>query len=408
MSNNTYSLPIKKNLVINFCFETSFWAFLVLNAPTIKLLYFSPAVNAIAIVGLYLSYFLKTPKIMISKTRIKCLAIMSFFWAILLLYGIFGTLAVVDTKLFIRYISVYIAVVGLIFFITERDLPKIVFWQIIWGTGLSIYQIFYGVSYANYDNHIHYNIVATPLASSLLAILGLLFLTKNITDKILIKVVLWLCMMFNLIALAGLWGRRHLLFSLLIFSIFILLKYNYLVLFKSKNFLNFLKIAVSFTVIVLIGIYNLQSRLSDAGLQRYYSLFYETETESRYYLLYQPAIEAITNNPFGYGLNASETIVGYAPHNIVLEILISGGIFGFIPFLIFVVLFFKKVKVAITHSSYQTAFAMISLYLFLSLNVGLDLASSYAGLGSMAITICTTKNQNYKMSKAYKYVPHKD
>lgn len=399
MSNNIYTLPIKKLSLFNFFLDTSFWGFLVLNIPSIKILYFSQAVNVIAIASLYLSYFLKTSKIMIGKTRIQCFVIMSLFWGILFLYGIIGTQAVVDTKLFLRYVSVYLAIVGFIFFITEKDVSKIVLWQIIWGTSLSIYQIFYGISYANYSNNqIHYNTVGTPLASSLLAILGILFFTKNITNNILMKVVLSICMMFNLIALTTLFGRRHLLFSLLIFLFFILLKYNYLILFKSKSFFNFLKIAVPFIVIICIGIYNLQSRLSDFGLERYYRLFYETNEETRL-KLYLPAIEAITNNPFGYGLNASETIVGYAPHNIVLEILISGGIFAFIPFLIFVVLFFKKVKVAITYSSYQTAFAMISLYLFLNWNVGADLASSYICLGSMAITICTTKNKNYKTNK---------
>ena len=272
-------------------------------------------------------------------------------------------------------------------------MPKIVFWQILWGSCLSIYQIFYGVSSANYShNQIHYNTIAIPLTSSFLAILGLLFFTKNITNNILLKVVLFICMLFNLIGLTTLEGRGPFIFTLSILVIFALSKYDYSTLFKSKNFANFLKMVISVIIILCIAIYNLQSRLSYFSLYRYYRLFNQIGKEPRLQL-YKSAIEAITNNPFGYGLNASENLVGYYPHNIFLEILISGGIFALIPFLIFVVLFFKKVKVATTHYSYQTSLAMISLYLFLVWNVSWDLASSYICLGSMAITICTTKNK---------------
>ena len=399
MSKNTYPLTIRKLSSLNFFFAPAFWGFLVLNIPSIKILFFSQAVNVIAIVGLYLSYFLKTSKIKVDKTRIKCFVIMCLFWGILFLYGIFGTQAVVDTELFLRYISVYIAIVGLVFFITEKDVPKIVFWQIFWGTSLSIYQIFYGVSYVNYSNEqIQYNTVAIPLTSSLLAILGLLFFSKNITNNILIKVVLCVCVIFNLIGLTTLEGRRHFIFVLLIVLIFTLSKYNFLVVFKSKKLSNLLKISVSVAVIAWIVIYNLQSRLNEFALYRYYRLFNEIDEEPRIQL-YKSSIEAIISNPFGYGLNASETVIGYYPHNIFLEILISGGIFCLIVFLIFVILFFKKVKVATTNSSYQNSFAMISFYLFLVWNVGWDLASSYMCLGSMAITICTTKNNNYKTNK---------
>ncbi len=394
MLKNSLLLPRRIFSFNNFSLGTPFWAFFILNIPSLKLLYSSEIVNVLAIIGLGFTYFLNSSKILIGNNRIKCFIIFSLFWGILLAYGIFGADAVVSNIIFLRYISVYLTVLGLIFFISEKDLPKIIFWQITWGTILSIYQINYGFDF-NKFNGIHYNTVAIPMTGSLLIILGLIFFTKNIVRKPIDKFILWTCLLLNILSVTTLEGRGPILYSLLVLIIFLFWKNNYFSILKSRNFIQFLKALLITSVLFYIGFINLQSKLSTWGLERYYSLFYQIQQESRIQL-YQAAIKAIIENPFGYGLNAAEKLVGFYPHNIFLEILISAGIIGLIPFLLLLILYFQKIKKTVKNSSYHLPFAIMSLYLFFTWNTSFDLASSYMCIGSMVIVICNSNN--YKKS----------
>ncbi|MGK7950547.1 MAG: O-antigen ligase family protein [Xenococcaceae cyanobacterium] len=390
MLKNSLLLPRKIFSFKNFSLGTPFWAFFILNLPSIKLLYSSEIVNILAIIGLGFTYFLNSSKILIGEKRIQCFAIFSLFWMILLIYGIFGSDAVVSNLIFLRYISVYFTVVGLIFFISEKDLPKIIVWQIIWGTILSIYQINYGFNFDKFEG-IHYQTVAIPMTTSLLIILGLIFFTKNIVRKKNDKFILWTCLLLNILSITTLEGRSPLLFSLLVLVIFLLYKVNWGFFLKGRNSLKILRVVLITFILIYIGFINLQAKLSNWGLERYYRLFYNIQQEPRIGL-YQGAIRAIIENPLGYGLNAAEKLIGFYPHNIFLEILISAGIIGLIPFLILVALYIHKMKNTVKKSSYHVPFAMMSLYLFFTWNVSFDLASSYMSIGSMVIVICTSNN----------------
>lgn len=391
MIKNRLLLPREIFSFKNFSLSTPFWAFLILNLPSIKLIYSSEIVNVLAVIGLAFTYFLNSSKILIGNKRIKCFVIFSLLWVILLAYGIFGSDAVVSNQILLRYISVYFTVLGLIFFITEKDLPKIIFWQITWGTILSICQINYGFDFDKFER-IHYNTVAIPMTGSLLMILGFIFFTKNIGKKNFDKIILWSCLLLNILSVTTLEGRGPLLFSLLVLIIFYGCQNNSFNFLKGRQIIQVSRVLLITSVLFYIGFINLQSKLSDWGLERYYRLLYHIQEEPRI-KLYQAALRVIADNPFGYGLNAAEQLIGFYPHNIFLEILISAGIIGIIPFLILLVLFIQNMRNTLKKSSYHIPFAMMSLYLFFIWNTSFDLASSYMCIGSMVIVICTNNNE---------------
>lgn len=396
-------MKIKPNVIcntfiINSICSNSLWAFLILNLPSVKVIYFSELINILALFGLYFfSIIGNVKKLYLSKAKSKFLVVFSIFWVVLLFSGVIGQDSVMTYKLIIRYIYVYFTVIGLLFWVKEKHIPGILFLQIFWGTGLSIFQIIYGFTVSMYDNAIHYNTLAVPVACSLISISGLLFFTKKIVSGYL-KIIMWICMTLNLLALTSSPGRSPVIFSILIIILFSFLK----AIFKNKKstLLNkhkknsLLKTAFILIIIIYVGYQNIQTKLSSLWLERYYNLFSKTEDEPRNQL-WLPALNAIANNPLGYGLNSSETIIGFYPHNIFLEILFSAGIFGLIPFLLILFILFYQIRMIVAYSSYYLPVAMISIYLLLMWNVSFDLASSYMPFGAMAIAIGldTTRNK---------------
>ena len=380
----------------SFWFGSPFWAFAIINTPSLKLLYFSPLVNLIAIIGLYGSYILEKSQIYTDKVRITCLTILTLLWGILFISGAFGTNAVVYSELLLRYISVYVALIALIFFIRKKDVPQIIGWQIIWGTALALYQIIFQFSFSELSESIHYNTIAIPIASSLVAILAILFFAREKVKNKPTKIVLWFCLVINLLGISSLSGRGPLIYPLVTILLFWLLKLDYSAIFKLKKLFNFLKVSVTLSFLGYLAVNNIQTRLSGWAIERYELMFTQIEQEPRI-KLYKTALEAIINNPWGYGLNGSDNIVGFYPHNIFLEILLSAGIFGLLPFLIFVVWYFRKIRYAASQGSDNIPLAMVSCYLFLTWNTSFDLASSYVCIGSMAMFICSsTRTKKYK------------
>jgi O-antigen ligase len=138
---------------------------------------------------------------------------------------------------------------------------------------------------------------------------------------------------------------------------------------------------------------NLQFKLSDNFLDRYHRLFYNAEQEARTQLYFE-ALEFIKNNILGYGLNSSFSLIGYYPHNIFLEIMLSCGIIGFIIFLIILAIYFYKFKLAILDRFYSLPLCMMSLYIFLLWNISYDLSRSYVPLGIIAVVIGSSNSQN--------------
>lgn len=373
-----------------FWFGPAFWAFCILNTPSLKLLFFSPLVNIVAILGLYGSYFIRSAKIHVDQTRVTCLAILSFFWGILLISGAIGSDAMVDFPLFIRYVSVYFALVAIIFCINRKDIPCLISWQILWGTTLSLYQAIYQISFAGFEGSIHYNTVAIPMSSSLVAVLGILFFSRPKVTSKLTKVALWLCVIANLLGITSLTGRGPIIYALAVILLVVFLRINYSKIFSWKNIGNLIKTLLASGILGYLAYINVRAKLSGWQIDRYLRIVHEIGKEPRIEA-YRIAIEAIANNPWGYGLNAAVNLKnGFYPHNLFLEILISGGIIALIPFIILVIWYWKKVRHVILWDTENVPLAMMSGYLFLTWNTSFDLASSYVCIGSMLMFICTS------------------
>lgn len=392
MIKNQYSLNNIFFSSSRFWFGPAFWAFCIINTPSLKILYFSPIVNIAAVMGLYGSYFLHSAKIYINQTRVTCLTILSLFWGILFIYGALGSNAEVDLDIILRYVTVYFALVAVIFCIQRKDIPFLISWQILWGTALSLYQIIYTISFAGFDGSIHYNTVAIPMASGLVASLGILFFSHLKVKSKPAKIALWFCAITNLLSITSLTGRGPIIYSLAVILLIISLRLNYRQIFTGKNLGNVFKILTLATILGYIAYINIIARLSQWQIDRYLRIVQRIGEEPRIEA-YRIALEAIANNPLGYGLNAAVNLKnGFYPHNLFLEILISAGIIALIPFLILVVWYAKKVINVILFDRENVPLAMIGSYLFLTWNTSFDLASSYVPIGTMLMLICTSNN----------------
>jgi O-antigen ligase len=384
------------DLIVKSLFGASFWAFFILNLPSLKILYFDELLNLVPLIGLYIiPIFLTKKEFRLTKTQIYFLIWFSLFILLLLLSGIMSQNSVLTSKLLFRYIYVYFTVIGLVFFVREIHLTGILFWQIIWGTTLSIVKIFYGLSVSFHDNAIHYNTLSMPMACSFMATSGLLFFVNQSNSfKLYSKILLWFCLIVNLLALTSQPGRGPVIFSLL--TIFLVILAKRLLInsneLKNKNksvlFINnqWIKIIFILPILGYIAFQNIQTQLSEVWLNRYYNLFTNTQNESRNDL-WLPALEAIVENPLGYGLNSSEYIIGFYPHNIFLETLISSGIFGVIPLLIILFIFFQKLVTIIKKETLYIPISMMSLMILFMWNVSFDLGASYLPFGAIAISL---------------------
>lgn len=105
--------------------------------------------------------------------------------------------------------------------------------------------------------------------------------------------------------------------------------------------------------------------------------------EPRFYV-YIKSIELIINNPFGYGLQSYYKLLGFYPHNIFIEIMMSSGIFAFV---IFLILFFYAFSCSakIFFNRELSIYAMIFIYFTIQWSFSYDLSASYALLSSLCV-----------------------
>ena len=92
----------------------------------------------------------------------------------------------------------------------------------------------------------------------------------------------------------------------------------------------------------------------------------------------------------GYGTGSTSYVfapMGY-PHNIFLEVLMTGGLILLIPFLLFIVCYVLSIIYILKkhlHDSALVGFAASSLMFFLQFNTSFSLESGYIPLGTMLL-----------------------
>jgi O-antigen ligase len=93
-------------------------------------------------------------------------------------------------------------------------------------------------------------------------------------------------------------------------------------------------------------------------------------------------------------LESSWGLIGYTPHNLYLETLLSSGVFGLLPLILMVMVWLNlvfKIK-----QLWAMSFAMvgISLYFLMRTQIGVAIGSSYDFFTAMMIAIfCLSTNR---------------
>ncbi len=115
---------------------------------------------------------------------------------------------------------------------------------------------------------------------------------------------------------------------------------------------------------------------------------------------YLPALRAIADQPLGIGLEAHQRVIGSYPHNIFLELFMSGGALAVLLFLVLTGLFLRRF-VALAREQValgpQSMF-LLTVYYFLVWNASFDLASAYALLPMMIFFAALSRGEFAKLS----------
>lgn len=255
---------------------------------------------------------------------------------------------------------------------------------VFWGVFLSLLRLTGNITFRD---GFHYLTLGLPIGVMILTAFSNLFY-YTFTIKSLFSIIY---IVLGYAALLTLFGRSPLLYTTLTIFLFFILKVIY-----SNSVLKATKysmiIASAFGIAIYVALNFLPSflvlrfqRLIGTDGQR------SALEEPRMDAVYRPAIEAIIENPFGYGLGSSKSVIGYYPHNIFLEILISSGFIGFIVFAIIFILFLKSciwiVKNYHKMNTNVLGLSIVTFFCFLFWNTSFDLPSAYSLLPFMCCTI---------------------
>lgn len=238
-----------------------------------------------------------------------------------------------------------------------------------WAITIALLQLTVGIEFGE---NFHYLTVGLPVAAGVLLALSRMFSEDAKSQRLLAMVVLLLCGS----ALISLPGRGPIVFPILISLAFLVVRAV-----SSKSWKGMAGYG-SVLLLLVTGAYLMYLFvIPDGVVRRIDRLIFSTMDEPRMSYLYLPAIEAIIRNPLGYGLDGSYAVLGYYPHNIFLEVLISFGIIGLVLFLPIVWILLASTCFFMMHRFSNPAYlelAFISAFHFLFWNVSHPLSSGYA------------------------------
>lgn len=377
--------------LISLRFE-SFSIFFLLSIPSIKLIYSSSIINFIPFFILAVCFLIKK-SINVTNFKKKLILYWSIFTFFIFFFFING-LYLDSLETIIKYLFLYFSVLLIIITVSYKHLVCVNLYLIIWGVFLSIWQIVSGIPTQSELGQ-HYLTVSLPIGVALSNSLVVLIYGQNINKtKRFIYLLLTLVTFFSLTTLLSR--------SAIIFPIVILLLCSILILLFSKRSGFFKRVFYILFLLVLFQTsytYLIES-VEFRQMNRLISTLGSPEKEYRIDRLYEPAINFIQNSPIiGYGTNSSKFLLGYYPHNIFLEVLLTGGVFLLSIFLIFIfkfIYYFFKTIIYLRENVILLGFSSSALFFLLQWNTSFDLTVSYIPLGAMFIFIIGYYDQNKK------------
>ncbi|PML75584.1 hypothetical protein [Enterovibrio norvegicus] len=359
-------------------FFISFSAFLTLNLPTVKYFVKLEAFNVIPVLILMFVALIKG-KVKIKYGRsLGLITLILVFFVSLLIYGIFSNKSF-DLFYLTKYLVIVLNCVLVYFLFNKYCLEVFLKLNLYWGAGLAL---LYQLSMIDM-NVINYLQLGHPVAASLIiSIISLINFRSirpfNITSSILIILVTMLCLL-------GLYGR-----SPLLFPIFVVVSYILAAAFRKNPLIGG---GVSFFVLVFT-VYIAEFLLDNLPPQIQYRLMDidQNFAEEPRIITWLDAISHISINPFGYGPEASLHLLGYVPHNFLIESGISLGIIGMFLVLIIYAIILFSINISFAQETSHKVIACITLYYFFRYQIGGAIGSSYDLLIlALVLVICSQK-----------------
>ncbi|SHH14485.1 O-antigen ligase family protein [Virgibacillus chiguensis] len=364
----------------------SFIIFLILNIPSLKIIYSTPLINIILPLALWSVGILKiisNKQLNLSYSRVKFLLILYMFWGMIFLITFVRMPTLLTYDNLLKYIVSLIIVTGVLLFLYKQEILNVLYFQVLWALCLSMQKIIWGIE-LNRGLGQHYLTLGLPLSAGIVCAILLLFYERG---RKITKTFLIVSITTILFALTSLSGRSPVILSVLIPLIITIIH-----LFMEKRIVKKVKVLIAILMFIPVFLFLVYNNMSDRLLNTLTN-DYNFENEPRF-IIYSKSISLIKDNPLGYGLNSGELGVSY-PHNIFLETAMSGGIFSLSILVIMLFFVFSKFFKAINYGSYKIVCSALALLYFLTWNISYDLTSSYIPFSAIAILIISTEKNNY-------------
>lgn len=381
---------MKKSTVYSLIF--SFLIFLALNIPSIKILYSTPVINVVAfigIIGVGVFRTFSTKKDEVPMIRIRFLIAFYVIWIMLLIPSLLNISNVFSFGDLMQYLAVMLVVTGVILFIDKRDIPRILYFQVLWAIFLSVTHLTVGINLSRELGQ-HYLTLGLPLAAGIVCAFAFLFYLKT---KLIYNIGLILSIYLSMTVLISLNGRSPLLLSVLVPVMIILIS-----LFTERNVLKRMKKVLGIIVVGGPVGYLIYKKVSESNLfNRLNQALDSLEDEPRN-AIYNKSIDLIKETPLGHGLRPDVFYTTY-PHNIFLEIGVSGGVIALLSFITFMVFMLTKIVRGIKIGTYALATSSLTLVFFLTWNLSYDLTSSYIPFIALALLVVIIEGDKDLRSK---------
>lgn len=338
--------------------------FFILNGPSIKNFVPTEAFNVLPLLMLLLYILiLKKVKYKLEHNNKMYILLVYIFFMYLFFYGLFNSMESFNIKFFTKYLVIATTMILSALLITKKSIEYFIYLSLFWALFMAFAVVSKKISLSN----INYLQIGHPIAVGVI-ISSIALLKKK--QYMYLKMINILLLFYFFSALSSLYGRSPLLFPLVVlFMLFIL--YLYI-----KNKLIFISVMAIIWISAIVVYQWILTILPKHIVDRILKMSESSGEEPRFQL-WERSFEFIVQNPMGYGLESSWHLVGYTPHNFMLEVLLSSGVIGLLPFLALLILWFLLGMKSYQLNNTAVAVFGISLYYFFRFQIGGEIGSSY-------------------------------
>ena len=356
---------------------------LLVNLPSVKFMALTRLLNVLVIVSLlaclFARVFVLRERISIGRTRQVFLCAFGLLIYFLLLSGLIGARAVADWTEVGRILSLLVAVPVVLTAIRPSDVRVFLIAQAGWSVGVALWQMTYGFTVRG-DIGLHYLNLGVGIAGGLVVLGGAAIFDRRLSLRLLSVIGMLIC--FG--GLLRLYGRAPIFFSSFVVVLFAVASS----VVRGSSLSRVARLAVVASI-VTIGVVQGIGYLSKNwyGWRRIENALYAPQQEPRIEIL-QRSFGVLMERPvFGSGLNAAETVLGYYPHNIFLDVAISAGLPALACLIVLLVILGRATIAALWGPVEVAAPAMLAVYYFMTWNVSFTIGNSYVLFGAMAIVV---------------------